>query len=134
MVCLYNSKKTSFLIKCVCFAVLIILFSLSSCSIGGPAGRYLSHVNKIYSILLKHPEDAEAAADAVYEYVERNHESITKASMEMKKLSVEETEKVYIPVIRAIRTIDEYIKEHSTDEYPLVSQEKLLLAISILLK
>ena len=115
--------------KIISFSILLFLLFLSSCSIGGPAGRYLSHVTRIYTILLKNPEDSAAAIEKVYKYVEKNKEKIEKASLEMKELSVTETEKVYVPVTNAVRTLFDYVKN-----YPPEEQEKLNSALLVFLK
>jgi hypothetical protein len=115
--------------KLIGFSILLFLLFLFSCSIGGPAGRYLSHVTRIHTILLKNPEDTSKAAAEVYEYVEKNRELIEKASIEIKELSVEETEKVYVPVIKAVRSLFSYIRN-----YPPEDQEKLNSALQVFLK
>lgn len=114
--------------KFIGFSILLCLLFLFSCSIGGPAGRYLSHVTRIHNILLN-PEDTSKAVVEVYEYVEENREKIEKASIEIKELSTAETEKVYISVIKAIRSLFELIKN-----YPPEDQEKLNSALQIFTK
>ncbi|MBN2531644.1 MAG: hypothetical protein JXB88_02065 [Spirochaetales bacterium] len=120
--------------KIICLYLLLLLLSLFSCSIGGPAGKYLSHVNKIFSILLKNPDDAVSAADEVYEYVKKNREKIEKALLEMKELSAGETERVYIPVTKAVKRLIEYINTRTNEDYPLGKQEKLISAVQILIQ
>jgi hypothetical protein len=114
--------------------LLLFLLSLFSCGISGPAGKYLSHVNKVYSIIVNNPVDATAAADGVYEYVMKNQEAIEKASAEMKKLSAGDTEKIYFPVIDGVNRLITYINTYSKDDYPLLKQEKLVSALQILLQ
>ena len=83
---------------------------------------------------LENPDDAVEAAADVYEYVEKNREDIESASIDMKKLSAAETEKVCFPVINEINKLKNYLNTHSKDDYPLLKQEKLILTLQILLK
>ena len=117
----------------VSILVFMIFIILSACSISGPGGRYLSHLKKVFTILKNNKKDAGAAAEKVYKYVEKNREGIEKASKQVKELSAKDTEKVYLPVLKTIQNLIEYVNTRTTREYPLGQQEKLALAFQILL-
>ena len=83
---------------------------------------------------MKNPKNANIAASEVYDYVEKNQKEIEEASIKMKQLTAKETEKVYLPIVHEVQKLIEYIKTHTTDEYPIATEEKLGVALQILLK
>jgi len=112
--------------------ILMLCMLITSCGVPGPAGAWISHVNKVLAILKGNPDDAAEAAQKVIEYLAKNEEKIKGLSAQLKQLSPGEAEKVYEPVLEAQQTLIDYIKTHTTDTYPLGSMESFINALQIL--
>ncbi|MBN1696837.1 MAG: hypothetical protein JW881_04930 [Spirochaetales bacterium] len=111
--------------------VFLILLSLLAfcCGVSGPAGIYISHLDNVMTLFEKNPEDAVAAGDAVYRYVEENKKSIEEAIAALRKLDTQETAAVAAPVIKKINEVINYIKQASSETYPLGNSQKLINAL-----
>ncbi|MBN2440743.1 MAG: hypothetical protein JXJ04_05340 [Spirochaetales bacterium] len=120
-------RKLIILTVLLCF----LSFFIISCGVSGPAGNYLSHLNKVYSIIRTHPENAAEAAQKAADYVEKNREQISESITLMRQMSAKETEKIYQSVYKDIQGLIRYIQTHTTEEYPLGAQESLISALQV---
>jgi hypothetical protein len=113
----------------IAICLFVWLFLIVSCGISGLGGAYLSHISNVQSILEKNSGDPQTAMEKAIAYMENNEEKIRKVSTQLKELTPEETEKVYLQILRAQKSFEEYIKNQPTEDNPFGAHESFVKAI-----
>jgi len=111
---------------------IIILIVTAACGDSRAASDYKSHLDKVLLILKENKDNVSEAGSVVLNYIKSNEAKIKKLLEQMREYSAYKTEKVYKPVMEAVKKLFEYINTNTTEKYPLGNNEELIKALKIL--